>query len=146
MENNTTQSDNQEKKGGSIISLLPRVVSEGRREASKMLEGLSASNRIFLQNNELVIPSKDSNYRGWVEEAERMDKIKNVNDLEWMNRLIYGDNLLAVQALLAGDDETPSLRGKVDLIYIDPPFDSKADYRQKIELPGADIEQKPTVI
>ena len=32
------------------------------------------------------------------------------------------------------------------LIYIDPPFDSKADYRTKINLPGVDIEQKPTVI
>jgi len=67
---------------------------------------------------------------------------------EWMNRLIYGDNLLAMQALLAGDAQTglPSLRGKIDLIYIDPPFDSKADYRTKISLPGTDIQQKPTVI
>ena len=65
-----------------------------------------------------------------------------------MNRLIYGDNLLTMQALLAGDPQTglPSLRGKVDLIYIDPPFDSKADYRTKVTLPGIDIQQKPTVI
>jgi adenine-specific DNA-methyltransferase len=60
--------------------------------------------------------------------------------------LIYGDNLLAMAALLAGDEETPSLRGKIDLFYIDPPFDSKADYRTKITLPGGDVEQKPTVI
>ncbi|MFZ2752614.1 MAG: DNA methyltransferase [Lysobacteraceae bacterium] len=64
----------------------------------------------------------------------------------WTNRLIYGDNLLAMAALLAGDDNTPSLRGKVDLIYIDPPFDSKADYRTKVTLPGMELEQKPTVI
>ncbi|MDO9453812.1 MAG: DNA methyltransferase [Stagnimonas sp.] len=62
------------------------------------------------------------------------------------NRLIYGDNLLAMAALLAGDEFTPPLRGKVDLIYIDPPFDSKADYRTKVTLPGVEIEQKPTVI
>jgi adenine-specific DNA-methyltransferase len=130
----------------SLISLLPRVVSEGRREANKILEGLSAQNRIFLQTNELVIPSKDSNYRGLIEELERKEKIASAENTDWMNRLIYGDNLLAIQALLAGDDATPSLRGKVDLIYIDPPFDSKADYRTKIELPGFDIEQKPTVI
>ncbi|MBW8077335.1 MAG: site-specific DNA-methyltransferase, partial [Gallionella sp.] len=54
----------------------------------------------------------------------------------WSNRLIYGDNLLAIAALLAGDEHTPSLRGKVDLIYIDPPFDSKADYRTKVILPS----------
>ena len=58
-------------------------------------------------------------------------------------------------ALLAGDEATPSLRGQVDLIYIDPPFDSKADYSTKVTLPallGAEgagsieLEQKPTVI
>ncbi|MFM2347320.1 MAG: hypothetical protein RL654_2073, partial [Pseudomonadota bacterium] len=31
-------------------------------------------------------------------------------------------------------------------IYIDPPFDSKADYRTKVTLPGVELEQKPTVI
>ena len=51
-------------------------------------------------------------------------KNEQVINKEWMNRLVYGDNLLAMQALLAGDEATglPSLRGKVDLIYIDPPF------------------------
>jgi adenine-specific DNA-methyltransferase len=67
-------------------------------------------------------------------------------DASWTNRLIYGDNLLAMAALLAGDEQTPSLRGKIDLIYIDPPFDSKADYRTKVTLPGVELEQKPTVI
>ena len=47
---------------------------------------------------------------------------------------------------LADDETTPSLRGAIDLIYIDPPFDSKADYRIKIQLPGEDIEQRPNVI
>lgn len=65
-----------------------------------------------------------------------------------MNRLVYGDNLLTMQALLAGDPQTglPSLRGKVDLIYIDPPFDSKADYRTAITLQHMKFSQKPTVI
>lgn len=30
-------------------------------------------------------------------------------------------------------------RGKVDLIYIDPPFDSKADYKKKIQLRGKTV-------
>ncbi|NBS71346.1 site-specific DNA-methyltransferase, partial [bacterium] len=64
------------------------------------------------------------------------------------NRLVYGDNLLVAQSLLAGDEASGlmSMRGKIDLIYIDPPFDSKADYRTKIELPGGNVESKPTVI
>lgn len=53
-----------------------------------------------------------------------------------------------MQALLVGDEASglPSMRGKIDLIYIDPPYDSKADYRTKITLPGTDIEQKPTIL
>jgi len=50
-------------------------------------------------------------------------------DKQKMNRLIWGDNLLAMQALL-----NQGYEGKIDLIYIDPPFDSKADYSHKILL------------
>ena len=125
----------------SLIEELPKIVREGKQEAQRIMERLSSSTRIGLQTNELVLPSKDTSglWKG------RNEQVINT---EWMNRLIYGDNLLAMQALLAGDEATglPSLRGKVDLIYIDPPFDSKADYRTKINLPGIDIEQKPTVI
>ena len=125
----------------SLIEELPKIVREGKQEAQRIMERLSSSTRIGLQTNELVLPSKDTSglWKG---------RNEQVINKEWMNRLIYGDNLLATQALLAGDEATglPSLRGKVDLIYIDPPFDSKADYRTKINLPGIDIEQKPTVI
>ena len=44
----------------SIINMLPKVVREGRREANRILEGLSNSARITLQTNELVIPNKDA--------------------------------------------------------------------------------------
>lgn len=125
----------------SLIELLPKVVSEGRREANRILDGLSAASRITLQTNELIQPHKDRS------QAEILnDDIEYVDD--WKNRLIYGDNLLVMQALLAGDPASglPSMRGKIDLIYIDPPYDSKADYRTKIELPGANIDSKPTVL
>lgn len=129
--------------GKSLLEQLPSIVAEGKREAERIMERLESSYRLGLQTRELVIPSKDSN---WQDMLRRMEK--NDHDLNpaSMNRLIYGDNLLAMAALLAGDDETPSMRGKVDLIYIDPPFDSKADYRTKITIPGGDIEQRPTAI
>ena len=133
----------------SLIEELPRIVSEGRREAAQILERLSGGTQIGLQTNELVLPSKDVSglFKGSTPQIPNAFTMAGGNG-EWMNRLIYGDNLLAMQALLAGDAQTglPSLRGKVDLIYIDPPFDSKADYRTKISLPGTDIQQKPTVI
>ena len=133
----------------SLIEELPRIVSEGRREAQQILERLGSGTQIGLQTNELVLPSKDVSglFKGSTPQIPNAFNMAGGNR-DWMNRLIYGDNLLAMQALLAGDAQTglPSLRGKVDLIYIDPPFDSKADYRTKISLPGTDIQQKPTVI
>lgn len=133
----------------SLIEELPRIVNEGRREAQQILERLSSGTQIGLQANELVLPSKDVSGLFKGSSPQIPNAFNNaVGSGNWMNRLIYGDNLLAMQALLAGDASTglPSLRGKVDLIYIDPPFDSKADYRTKINLPGTDIQQKPTVI
>jgi len=127
----------------SLLDQLPIIVAEGKREAERIMERLESSYRLGLQTRELVIPSRDSNWQDMFRKAE-----KGSYDLNpaTMNRLIYGDNLLAMAGLLAGDDETPSLRGKIDLIYIDPPFDSKADYRTKITLMSGDIEQKPTAI
>ena len=133
----------------SLIDELPRIVSEGRREAAQILERLSSGTQIGLQTNELVLPSKDVSglFKGSTPQIPNAFTMAGGNG-EWMNRLIYGDNLLAMQALLAGDAQTglPSLRGKVDLIYIDPPFDSKADYRTKISLPKVSLEQKPTIL
>lgn len=48
----------------------------------------------------------------------------------WWNRIYWGDNLQVMSHLLR------EFRGKVDLIYIDPPFDSKADYKKKIRTRG----------
>lgn len=132
-----------------LLEQLPEIAREGRAEAHRILERLSSGTRIGLQTNELVLPCKDVSgiFRG---QQPQLPNAFNqaVGEGQWMNRLIYGDNLLTLQALLAGDPDSglPSLRGRVDLIYIDPPFDSKADYRTKISLPNASFDQKPTVI
>jgi adenine-specific DNA-methyltransferase len=127
----------------SLLEQLPKIVADGKHEAERIMERLESSYRIGLQTRELVVPSRDSNWQDMFAKAEKASQELNPAT---MNRLIYGDNLLAMAALLAGNEQMPSMRGKVDLIYIDPPFDSKADYRTKITLPGGDIEQKPTVI
>lgn len=133
----------------SLIEELPRIASEGRQEAQRIIERLSCGTRIGLQTNELVLPRKDVSgfFRGQVPNIPNAFNAA-LDGGSWMNRLVYGDNLLTMQALLAGDPQTglPSLRGKVDLIYIDPPFDSKADYRTKVVLPGLNLQQKPTII
>ena len=48
----------------------------------------------------------------------------------WMNKIFWGDNLQVMSHLLK------DYRGKIDLIYIDPPYDSKADYKKKIDIKG----------
>lgn len=48
----------------------------------------------------------------------------------WKNRIFWGDNLQVMSHLLR------EFRGQVDLIYIDPPFDSKANYIKKIRRRG----------
>lgn len=52
----------------------------------------------------------------------------------WLNKIYWGDNLQVMSHLLK------DYRGKIDLIYIDPPFDSKADYKKKIKLKGQSVE------
>jgi glycosyltransferase involved in cell wall biosynthesis len=48
----------------------------------------------------------------------------------WRNLLVWGDNLLAMQALLGQGYE-----GKVNLIYIDPPFDTGQDFSYTATIP-----------
>ena len=95
---------------------------------------------IEFQTAEVVIPNPEKmgqlpiSFRDGLFGEKEIDKQK-------MNRLIWGDNLLAMQALLAQGYE-----GKINLIYIDPPFDSKADYSQKIKIEGEEVTKNPSVI
>lgn len=56
----------------------------------------------------------------------------------WMNKIYWGDNLQVMSHLLK------TYRGEINLIYIDPPFDSKADYKKKIELKGKKVNNDRT--
>jgi len=56
----------------------------------------------------------------------------------WRNKIFWGDNLQVLSHLLK------SHRGKVNLIYIDPPFDSKATYKKTISLRGKSLQTEQT--
>lgn len=47
---------------------------------------------------------------------------------DFRNRLIWGDNKLVMASLLK------EFKGKIDLIYIDPPFDVGADFTMRVEI------------
>ncbi len=64
--------------------------------------------------------SADVDWSGWPDRFERG------------GLLFHGDNKEVLAHLLAN-----GFRGKVDLVYIDPPFDSGADYVRKVQLRGA---------
>ncbi|MBI2762942.1 MAG: site-specific DNA-methyltransferase [Chloroflexi bacterium] len=64
--------------------------------------------------------SADVDWAGWPERFDRG------------GLLFHGDNKEVLAHLLAN-----GFRGKVDLVYIDPPFDSGADYVRKVQLRGA---------
>ena len=48
----------------------------------------------------------------------------------WINKIFWGDNLQVMSHLLK------KYRGQIDLIYIDPPFDSRVEYKKKVEIKG----------
>lgn len=64
--------------------------------------------------------------------AQLKEKYGEMKD-DWINKIFWGDNLQVMSHMLK------EYRGKIDLIYIDPPFDSKADYKKTITLKGKKI-------
>lgn len=51
----------------------------------------------------------------------------------WRNKIYWGDNLQVMSHLIK------EYRGKIKLIYIDPPFDSRAEYKRRILIRGSNI-------
>ncbi|MGH9451605.1 MAG: DNA methyltransferase, partial [Terriglobia bacterium] len=60
----------------------------------------------------------------------------------WRNRLIWGDKKYVLPSLL------PEFAGKVNLIYIDPPFDTGADFSVNTEIPDAEeaFTKEPSIL
>ena len=57
----------------------------------------------------------------------------------WRNRLIWGDKRYVLPSLL------PEFAGKVDLVYIDPPFDTGADFSFTAIIPESPEEVSSTI-
>ncbi len=63
------------------------------------------------------------------ERQRTLDLFSSGRDPEWRNRLIWGDKKYVLPSLL------PEFAGKVNLIYIDPPFDTGADFSFTATIP-----------
>lgn len=62
------------------------------------------------------------------------------NPSTWYNRLIWGENKYIMSSLLE------EFAGKIDLIYIDPPFATGADFRVKVQIGETDYIKEPSII
>ncbi|KUK24567.1 MAG: DNA methylase N-4/N-6 domain protein [Thermotoga sp. 50_1627] len=60
---------------------------------------------------------------------------------DWKNLLIWGDNKLVMSSLLK-----QGWAGKINLIYIDPPFFTGADFTVKAKIGDEEIEKAPSII
>src|SRR5436190_8964693 len=69
-----------------------------------------------------------------------LDLFGSGRDAEWRNRLIWGDKKYVLPALL------PEFAGQVDLIYIDPPFDTGADFSFQVQVDGESFTKEPSII
>ncbi len=76
------------------------------------------------------------------ERQRTLDLFSQGKQTDWRNRLIWGDKKYVLPSLL------PEFAGKVDLIYIDPPFDTGADFSFKTKIPESDAQftKQPSVI
>jgi adenine-specific DNA-methyltransferase len=57
-----------------------------------------------------------------------LEELKTTRQYDFRNMLIWGDNKLVMASLLK------DFRGKIDLIYIDPPFDVGADFTMQVPI------------
>jgi len=68
------------------------------------------------------------------------DRLRNLElfasgrDTEWRNRLVWGDKKYVLPSLI------PEFGGKVDLVYIDPPFDTGTDFSYTASIPAHDAQ------
>jgi adenine specific DNA methylase Mod len=71
-----------------------------------------------------------------------LDIFSQGGEPEWRNRLIWGDKKYVLPSLLT------EFAGKVNLIYIDPPFDTGADFSFTTTIPDSDATfvKEPSVI
>ena len=115
-----------------------------RRESVKLVwntkpKKAPSSRDLEFQPAEVVYPNRAP--AGGQELLLPRTPLGEVDDTK-MNRLVWGDNLLAMQALLG-----QGYAGKIQLIYIDPPFLSSSDYSHQMHVEGAgDVLKAPSII
>ena len=66
------------------------------------------------------------------------EQTKRIDDFQ--NRLIWGDNKVVMASLLN------EFEGEINLIYLDPPFNTKADFTMNVPVGEAEIKKEASVL
>ncbi|KAI9549205.1 hypothetical protein GHT06_006618 [Daphnia sinensis] len=114
----------------SLLEQLPDIVANGRKQAEKILEGIESRHRVGLQTREVVLPARDTAAKDWVTQQNRASQrevfapgqasliddpqatLGAAPEAPWVNRLIYGDNLLAMAACWRATRTRPACAAK----------------------------------
>lgn len=109
------------------------------RDRERIIELLAKGEDLPLDYKHILFPPEKKEYELVYAGKEREEDILadtmamplqpiktfGTNGNDWTNKLIFGDNLQVIKSLL--DD--PEVKGQVKLIYIDPPFATKQEFR-----------------
>src|SRR5438067_615426 len=74
------------------------------------------------------------------ERQRSLDLFGSSGDSEWRNRLIWGDRKYVLRALIV------EFAGKVELIYVDPPFATGQDFSLPIQVADEQFVKEPSLI
>ena len=123
----------------SLLHLLPSLIVEGRAQARAALD---AARRAGIDRPDAHGAARD---RGVTISADDADSPGDGGDgrptqarARDRGLLIHGDNLVALADLVAAAERPGGEAQRPSLVYLDPPFDSKADYRSRIVTRTAD--------
>jgi len=115
------------------------VATLNERDKERIIELLGKGEDLPLDYKHILFPPEKKEYELVYAGKEREEDILadtmavplqpiktfGTNGNGWTNKLIFGDNLQVMKSLL--DD--PEVKGKVKLIYIDPPFATKQEFK-----------------
>lgn len=82
-------------------------------------------------------PAKQESF---IEDKNKQQTLKGQQTSEWKNRLIWGDNFLIMGSLLK------EFAGKINLIYIDPPFATGDDFSFEVQIGDQEITKEPSAL
>lgn len=117
-----------------------KVTNLSQKNRQRLLEILESGEEIPLDYKHILFPPERKEYELVYAGKKREEDIladtmavplqpiktfSKKNNNGWTNKLIFGDNLQVMKSLL--DD--PEIKGRVKLIYIDPPFATKQEFR-----------------